>query len=876
MMGLHQNYPVTWGAERMEGLTLDLGLDGMFSPLPPELNSAGTKDSDPHASWRYFGHSQTQQHIVVHNLDDDEDDNNDPCALLRSSSNNGREDEQKPDMFELSLSCPPQTPRRQPQPQQQQQQLINMKLERESIEPPSLNMVMPSLPEEDSVSQSKGSFNCWGQTTELPPGKELHLYGDVGDENSGEFLDDDTIADFQDFKPDRCGFLGSGIQPAAAAKQYPETIILTDSDDDSDDDYLFEERYPSLEDGSILPLSCGGSGSRRGSQERGIAAISQSLPLRQIKQHVRSSRCDEDYNSSVTPSPSHLPDITTSRPQIGPRTPDDSAPPFEHGNQSNPKRLRGHGDHDSLPSDSLDGSPSDRQNEAKRARGNIGEDGLQAAYTAQSTGNSVQVPIQTPLLDVNQAIQEMPQDTAEAFKELFRLRLASGSRPSPEVDEMENACSITSDDPPSPPTSTVRQPSHALDEMESRRSVLGDYQQPDSPATVTEASHSGESRRSVSTGEFENINSPTLATVEQPIFAHGCPYESAARSQCSHPIVYEQPAAGKRMSNADVVLYEPKPEPVESWRENNMAGSVVHVKQEQMHYQPIPDRATIWPVGESAVGPRYSNRNLIETALNTFEQVRQQIIRDPSYGQPFLDAQAPSRKGSKSNSRRLRADLKAACLMRKRNYWLNADVRPIGEVPGVAVGDVFRYRIEMAVIGLHRAVQAGIAVVPLEYSPYGHTVASSVVIGVSDPYQDDNDMGDTVVYSGQGGLCGRTKESQDQKLQRGNLAMSNSYHLKLPVRLIRGHKEQKSMTGIMYSYDGLYQIVDMNYVVGVNGKKVYKFTMHRLPGQAPILSGYPAPLGSQPPAREPTHHNAVHWSEAPDTKPLYLEKHAVA
>ncbi|CAM6086887.1 unnamed protein product [Calypogeia fissa] len=988
MMGLHQNYPVTWGAERMEGLTLDLGLDGMFSPLPTELNTVGvSKDSDPPSSWRGFlGQSQTEQHIVP-DVNLDGDDGDDPCALLHSDSNCLGALERKPDMFELSLSYPPPLRR-----QHQRQQLVKMKVERENVEP-SLKTVIPSLSDVDAASQIEESYKCWRNTTLELPRKELHLYGTVGDENmEEEFLDDDTMDDIMDddcheIEPDRC--TSSSVLPVAAALQqrqeqgtYRETIVLDDTtddlvelkpnrfaskrvlpataavqqqkqhrkipviilDDDTDDeDFSFDERDRAQgEVGSIPQSGFGGDSTRRGSEERFSAAPQQAMPLRHIKQHVRSSRNDEDYNACAMPSA--VPDITTRQQQYGAEELENCETSHHHEAREpvqqqdfsvsqNPKRLRGHGDHDWLPSDLLDASHSRSLNEAKRGRGNghfehpdgIPEPAFRVPIDvpvapSAVAGVQVQVQSQNPLIDVNLAIQEMAPETAEAFIELSELFKESEARASVARDEMKNWHPRINDnlhnDPPPPrttlPVTTTR--SQQSEEMESRRSFTSDLHEhtpntPPAPATVNQGSsivHEMEnwrplasdvqddplsSERSVTTSDFEQNDSPSLssdfvpndsplATGDQPIFLQGggppCGQSDAATiSECSpHPAAIEvQGHAGKRMSNADVVLYEPKQEPVESRRENIMSCSVVHIKQEpDLH---CPDPVSITPVEVSSAATQcYSSRKLIQTALATFEAVRQQILRDPTYGQPIAEPQTPGRE---VNGRRLRADLKAASMMRNRGFWLNDSVRPIGEVPGVVVGDCFKYRIEMAVIGLHRAVQAGIAIVPVKFSPCGVTLASSVVLGVGDPYQDDTDLGDTVIYSGQGGLCGRTKESQDQELKRGNLALSNSLKFKFPVRLIRGHKMPNSQTGVLYSYDGLYQVTDMKYQTGKKLKKVYIFTLQRLPGQAPIqqapmLPVYPSPLGSHTPgAGEP-----VQWTESAETKPLYLEKSPVA
>ncbi|BBN14880.1 hypothetical protein MPTK1_6g15270 [Marchantia polymorpha subsp. ruderalis] len=304
---------------------------------------------------------------------------------------------------------------------------------------------------------------------------------------------------------------------------------------------------------------------------------------------------------------------------------------------------------------------------------------------------------------------------------------------------------------------------------------------------------------------------------------------SVAPSVAERDVVAENGAVTVR-SNAKNDVLVPKPEPVE------------FDKHGVTNITPAEPLKREWPEN-NAVGPVVDSRDTVINALKMFEQGRVQMLQEQVNADP--------------NGKRVRADLKVACSMRKAGFWQN-ESRPIGECPGVKVGDCFTYRIEMAIIGLHRAVQAGIAVVSADYCRYRKPVAGSVVIGVNDTYKDDKDMGETVVYSGQGGLCAdKSGTYQDQKLVRGNLALSNSYELGLPVRLIRGHKIQGTSTGILYSYDGLYKVIHMNYDVGVHKNMVYTFHLQRIPGQPPIhppnvasllypanVVAYPMPLNS--------------------------------
>ena len=92
--------------------------------------------------------------------------------------------------------------------------------------------------------------------------------------------------------------------------------------------------------------------------------------------------------------------------------------------------------------------------------------------------------------------------------------------------------------------------------------------------------------------------------------------------------------------------------------------------------------------------------------------------------------------------------------------------------------------------GVHRPLQAGI-----DFAS-GGAAASVVLSGV---YPDD-DQGDTVIYTGQGGLQpGTSRAVADQRLVAGNAALIRNRNLGMPVRLIR-------KVGGAFRYDGLYAV----------------------------------------------------------------------
>ncbi|KEH20246.1 histone-lysine N-methyltransferase family member SUVH9 [Medicago truncatula] len=200
-------------------------------------------------------------------------------------------------------------------------------------------------------------------------------------------------------------------------------------------------------------------------------------------------------------------------------------------------------------------------------------------------------------------------------------------------------------------------------------------------------------------------------------------------------------------------------------------------------------------------------------------------------------------EGKMSNGRRhhhhIRGDIWAARLMKDRELWLYRDKRIVGSIPGVYVGDVFLYMVELCVIGLHMQIQAGIDFLPKSRSSNDEPIATSVI--VSGGYEDDMELddGDVIIYTGQGG---RKKNSSiqicDQKLEGGNLALERSMHYGIEIRVIRGMKYEGGATssGKVYVYEGLYRITDCWFEEGKYGFRVFKYKLLRVEGQAKMGS----------------------------------------
>ena len=84
--------------------------------------------------------------------------------------------------------------------------------------------------------------------------------------------------------------------------------------------------------------------------------------------------------------------------------------------------------------------------------------------------------------------------------------------------------------------------------------------------------------------------------------------------------------------------------------------------------------------------------------------------------------------------------------------------------------------------------------------------------------------------SGQGGNPKTSsKKIEDQKLEKGNLALKNSMDGKLPVRVIRKTKLAQDAIGKeMYNYDGLYAVSRILPERSAVGKLTFMFELVRM------------------------------------------------
>ena len=154
--------------------------------------------------------------------------------------------------------------------------------------------------------------------------------------------------------------------------------------------------------------------------------------------------------------------------------------------------------------------------------------------------------------------------------------------------------------------------------------------------------------------------------------------------------------------------------------------------------------------------------------------------------------------------------------------------RIFGEITGVTEGALFSSYAELNQAKVHTQTQAGISGSQLEG-------ADSIV--VSGGYEDDQDFGDEIIYTGHGGRDGSGKQIADQTLTRGNLALAKNEIDNLPVRVIRGaHKGNLFAPEVGYRYDGLYRVESHWIELGKSGFNVYRFKLVKQNNSLPPIS----------------------------------------
>jgi putative restriction endonuclease len=147
--------------------------------------------------------------------------------------------------------------------------------------------------------------------------------------------------------------------------------------------------------------------------------------------------------------------------------------------------------------------------------------------------------------------------------------------------------------------------------------------------------------------------------------------------------------------------------------------------------------------------------------------------------------------------------------------------RVFGEITDIPEGSEFESRIELSHAGVHRPTQAGISGISKEG-------ADSIVL--SGGYEDDQDNGHEIIYTGHGGRDPETgQQITDQLLTGGNLALATSCIQGLPVRVTRKVAHPwGNPRKVGYRYDGLYRVEDYWRDRGRSGFIMWRFRLTKL------------------------------------------------
>ena len=150
--------------------------------------------------------------------------------------------------------------------------------------------------------------------------------------------------------------------------------------------------------------------------------------------------------------------------------------------------------------------------------------------------------------------------------------------------------------------------------------------------------------------------------------------------------------------------------------------------------------------------------------------------------------------------------------------------RVFGDILNYPEGFLFESHLELSQAGVHRPLQAGI-------SGSGKDGSDSIVL--SGGYEDDQDFGDIIVYTGHGGRDPETlQQISDQVLNRGNLALAYSCIHGLPIRVIRGANHRSFYAPpVGYSYSGLYRVEDYWHERGKSGYTIWRYRLVKIASQ---------------------------------------------
>ncbi|XP_075067919.1 E3 ubiquitin-protein ligase UHRF1-like [Mixophyes fleayi] len=209
-------------------------------------------------------------------------------------------------------------------------------------------------------------------------------------------------------------------------------------------------------------------------------------------------------------------------------------------------------------------------------------------------------------------------------------------------------------------------------------------------------------------------------------------------------------------------------------------------------------------------------------------------------GEKLKESKKKSKMASASSSCQRDWGKGMACMGRTRECTI-VPSNHYGPIPGVPVGTMWKFRVQVSEAGVHRPHVAGI---------HGRSNDGSYSLVLAGGYEDDVDNGTEFTYTGSGGrdLSGnkRTAEqSCDQKLTNMNKALALNCNAPIndkqgsvakdwragkPVRVVRnakGRKHSKYAPEEGNRYDGIYKVVKYWPEKGKSGFLVWRYLLKR-------------------------------------------------
>ncbi|XP_041430931.1 E3 ubiquitin-protein ligase UHRF1 isoform X2 [Xenopus laevis] len=209
-------------------------------------------------------------------------------------------------------------------------------------------------------------------------------------------------------------------------------------------------------------------------------------------------------------------------------------------------------------------------------------------------------------------------------------------------------------------------------------------------------------------------------------------------------------------------------------------------------------------------------------------------------GEKLKESKKKARMASANSSSQRDWGKGMACVGRSRECTI-VPSNHYGPIPGVPVGTLWKFRVQVSESGVHRPHVAGI---------HGRSNDGSYSLVLAGGYEDDVDNGNEFTYTGSGGrdLSGnkRTAEqSCDQKLSNMNRALAlncsapindkegsiaKDWRAGKPVRVVRnskGRKHSKYAPEEGNRYDGIYKVVKYWPEKGKSGFLVWRYLLRR-------------------------------------------------